>query len=558
MLAALSVLFILPAQSAPPPNDQCFSAELIPAAGPFPYMSFVTDIADATTSGDPPLPPGLEGSTPSRSIWYAFTPAQSGFYTLSSCRDAPTDTTVIDDSMAIYTSSGGCSGPFVLVPNSSSTRGFGEDSCGPGFLQAAITTSLNANTTYYVVVWQHDNSTPTAGNTWVQLRVNKVVPPSNNTCDNAVPLTLNTPLSGAAASSIGAVNNYQLLSNNVCQNGQVRSAAAGSEVVYTFTAPQTANYSFRAYNFSEGTNLVLYVAASCPNSGIPPLTVTDCLAFAHRNDYSSAEEIYGLPLTNGQQVYVFVDENVPSLGSSFALEVTPSFLESEPNNTPYTASLLHCGIAGSISSASDPDFFALGTWPAGSRVFAMIDASAARTTDFDLRITTTNSVLQYDDLSNDILFGDRAPNIGGTPLSNSPAFIRVSAGTANEPYRLYSVVQPPLASATVEIEPNNTLATANSSLNNYFYGNLSGPAPSADIDVFVVNAAEGDLLFVGLDGDPLRNNTPIDAQLELLDSQGSVLVSLDNNPDPRNPLSSTTPGPFLNSVTPFSPGEALV
>src|SRR4051812_49412135 len=96
MLAALSVLLIVPAQSAPPPNDQCFSAELIPAAGPFPYMSFVTDIADATTSGDPPLPPGLEGSTPSRSIWYAFTPAQSGFYTLSSCRDAPTDTTVID------------------------------------------------------------------------------------------------------------------------------------------------------------------------------------------------------------------------------------------------------------------------------------------------------------------------------------------------------------------------------------------------------------------------------------------------------------------------------
>ena len=62
---------------------------------------------------------------------------------------------------------------------------------------------------------------------------------------------------------------------------------------------------------------MLYVAGSCPNSGTPPLTVTDCLGFAHRNDYSSAEEVYGLPLTNGQQVYVFVDGNVPSLGSSF-------------------------------------------------------------------------------------------------------------------------------------------------------------------------------------------------------------------------------------------------
>ena len=153
----------------------------------------------------------------------------------------------------------------------------------------------------------------------------------------------------------------------------------------------------------------------------------------------------------------------------------------------------------------------------GSRVFAMLDASAAKVTDFDLRVTTTNTVLQYDNKSNDILFGDLAPNTAGTPLTSSPAFLRVNAASANEPYRLYAVVQPPLAAATVEVEPNNTLATAGSSPINYFYGNLSGPAPSADVDVFVFNASEGDLIFVSLDGDPLRNNTPIDAQLELLD-----------------------------------------
>src|ERR1043165_7702627 len=99
---AMSGLLILPLQSAPPPNDQCFSAEVIPASGPFPYTSFVSAIADATTSGDPPLPPALQGLTPSRSIWYSFKPSQGGFYTLSSCRDAPTDTTVVDDVMAIY------------------------------------------------------------------------------------------------------------------------------------------------------------------------------------------------------------------------------------------------------------------------------------------------------------------------------------------------------------------------------------------------------------------------------------------------------------------------
>src|SRR5215212_5360739 len=68
------------AQSAPPANDQCFSGEVIPASGPFPYTSFISDIADATTSGDPPLPPALQGQTPSRSVWYAFTPAATAFY----------------------------------------------------------------------------------------------------------------------------------------------------------------------------------------------------------------------------------------------------------------------------------------------------------------------------------------------------------------------------------------------------------------------------------------------------------------------------------------------
>lgn len=547
-------------QATPPLNDQCTGAEVIRSAGPFPYFSRIADIADATTIGDPPLPPPLIGATPSRSVWYVFTPSQGGFYTLSSCRDAPADTTVVDDVMAIYTSTGGCGGALTVLPDSSTTRGFADESCGPGFHQAAITTGLNAGTTYYIVIWQYDNSTPAPGTTWVQLRVNKVTPPSNNTCDNAIPLTLNLPLSGPSASSIGAVNNYQLVANSPCFTGlgQVRSTASGAEVVYTFAAPANGNYSFRASNFSEGSNLVLYVAASCPNSGAAPWIVTDCLGASHRNDVSSAEEVFGLPLIAGQLVYVFVDGNVPSLGSSFTLEVTPSYLESEPNNTPYTASLLSPEITGSISAVSDVDFFALGTWPAGSRVFAMIDASSAKTTDFDLRVTTTNAVLQFDSESDDILFGDRSPNISGTPLPASPAFLRVNTpSSVNEPYRLYAAVQPPLASATVEVEPNNTTAQANSSPINYFYGTLSGPAPSTDTDVYAFNAVAGDLIFVGLDGDPLRNLTPLDAQLELLDSQGAVLVVVDNTPLP-GPLSSTTTGVFPGAQTPYSPGEALV
>ena len=80
---------------APPTNDLCSGAEVIPGAGPFPYLTAVTsDITDATATGDPPLPSCQ--TNVSRSIWYTFTPATNGDYTISSCADGPTATTVDD------------------------------------------------------------------------------------------------------------------------------------------------------------------------------------------------------------------------------------------------------------------------------------------------------------------------------------------------------------------------------------------------------------------------------------------------------------------------------
>ncbi|HEY0454772.1 MAG TPA: PPC domain-containing protein, partial [Verrucomicrobiae bacterium] len=559
--AGLSAFFFS-SQAAPPVNDQCFNAEIIPANGPFPYRTTVTDIRDASTAGDPPIPSCIDiGLTiPSRSVWYSFHPAETAFYTLSTCRDAPTDTTMNDNFMGVYTSAGGCSGPFVQLPNSSVTRGCADESCGPGFHQAAITTQLASNTTYLIVVWQYDNSTPPVGNSWLQLRVSKATPPANDACASAVPLNLNIPVSGSSASTIGAKNDYQLPTNSLCLAGQAPSIAAGPDVVYSFTAPDTANYSFNVRNFSEQSNLVVYVTGSCPAaSGTGPITVGNCLAAAHRNDVSSAEEVYGLPMTNGQTVYVFVDENVPSLGSTFTIEVTRCFLEKETNDTQAAANSLAVPVTGAITAGGDIDFYTLGNCPPGSRLFAMIDGSAARHTDFSLRAATDTTVLQFDSDSNDFLFGDLSPNVAGTILPGGPAYLRVNSSSANDPYKLYAVVQPPLASATVEVEPNDTIAAANDSPLNYFYGTLSpSNGPSMDVDVFSFQADnEGDLIFVSLDGDPLRNKTPIDARLELLDSQGSVIITVDNMPS-QSPISSTNVGNGLGATTPYSPGEALV
>lgn len=549
-----------------PANDTCAGAEVVPPAGPFPYLTTVTaDITDATSAGDPPLP-ACQTSV-SRSIWYRFTPTATATYIISSCADVPTGTTVDDTVMAIYTSStGNCGGTYTQIPDSAETDGCDDDSCASEAFQSVITTRLNAGTAYFIVVWEFGGTPPTAGNTAVQLQVSQLLPPANDSCASPTALTLNTPVNGT---TLAALNDYQL-SGSACFTGvgQTASTATGRDVVYSFIAPTAANYSFRVTGYDFNKNLVLYVASTCP-AGLPPVTVGSCLGAANRDPASTAEEVKCLALAASQQVFVFVDENALTAGTGFTIEVTRCDQEAEPNNTPGTANTVTLpvmGTEGSMSPAGDVDFYALGTVAAGSRVFAMVDGVAANAEDFDLRLTTTTDTLQYDDNSNDAQFGSGSPNIDGTPTPNSATslFLRVNnlAGAASEPYRLYAVVQPPGSnpgcnncSATTETEPNNKLDQANAAANNYFYGNLSGPAPSTDVDVYRFLAQAGTLVYLGLDADPLRNNTPINAQLELVDSAGASLMLVNDV----HQVSSTTSGAgSLTATTPFSPGEALV
>lgn len=560
-LFALAILAVIPAQieAAPPANDLCSGAEVIPSAGPFPFLTLIVDIKDATTSTNDPVPGCADLF--SRSIWYTFTPAVTGFYNFSSCSDAPTETTVGDNVMGIYTSlnvANKCAGPFVQVPDSDSSIGCSDESCGPSFHHAAITTQLNANTTYFILVWEYGTTTPTAGNSSSQLRVDKALPPVNDTCATATPVTLNIPISGTNATTIRANNNYELPARANCfiGLGQRASTASGRDVVYSFTAPETANYSIKVQNYNTASDLVLYVAGSCPTGTNYPIQITDCLAAANRNPVSSAEEIPCLHLTSGQQIFIFVDENTVSPGSSFALEVTKCTWESEDNELTAYANTLVCGIEGAIAAGGDIDTYALGTFPAGSRAFVMVDGSAGNITDFALRITTATNTIEFDDNDNDPLFGDSSPNIAGAVLPGGvPIFVRISANQPAEPYRLFAVVQPPWTNATREIEPNNTLLTAQASSKNYFYGWLTNSNPATDIDVysFTVGSA-GELVFVSLDCDPLRNVTPIDGALELLNSRGEVLVSVDDN----NFQSSPGLGLGITASTPSFPGEALL
>lgn len=526
-------------QGAVPHNDRCSDAEVIPSSGPFPYLTLVTLIDDATTINDPPKPTCQSNVT--RSVWYRFTPANTGLYSISTCEDpsmGTNATTVTDTVLAVYR--GECGGPYTFVDCL-------DDSCD---LQATMLVQMTSGVRYFIVVWQYEEDLPDAG--FIQLRIDHLRPPPNSTCSTALPLTLNIPQPGT---TILGLNNYQLGAAD-CLTGvvQLASTAAGPEVVYSFTAPTNDIYSFRISDYEVG-NLVLYASESCPGgSGV--LTI-NCLAAANRSTPSSAEEIFCLPLLAAQKIYLFVDDHTNGSGSTFTIQVTTCTPEQEPNDEMATASSLLCEVTGEITSENDNDFYSLGSPGAGSRIFALVDGEAANITDFELRITTETDVVEYDDNDNDLAFGNRSPNVAGTPWVGGRAYVLVNyrsfAGfVAATPYKFYCVVQPPLAFATLEVEPNDLSSQASQALNNYFRGQLPS---AADRDLFAVVANAGEMIYAALDADPLRNNTPIDAELSLLDASGNVLRKVDDG----NIDSSTNSTPFfMEALAPRSPAEALI
>ena len=530
---------------AAPANDQCPGAELIPPAGPFPYQtSLLPDISSATLNGDP-APPTCQPNV-SRSVWYSFTPASTGSYSFSLCADAPTGTTVDDTVLAIYSSAGVCTGLSELA------GGCADDTCTLALGQSSITgATLTAGNTYYVVAWKFDATAPLPGHTAVQMRVTQTLGPSNDTCAGAIPITPNVPVAGTTA---GAADNYEL-SGSACFTGigQTSTAATGGDVVYRFTAPAAGAWSFRVSPGDPTKNVVLYVATTCPGGPFPAI-VGGCLGAANRSTGNPAEEVACLPLAAGQTVQVFVDESGPTMGTPFTLEVTPCTAETEPNGTPPAAGPLACGIEGSIAPAGDVDFFSLGSPPAGSRVFALVDGAATNLPDLDLRVTTAADTLEYDDLNNDVPFGATSPNIAGTPLTGEAAFLDVvhfSVLQQSEPYHLYAFVEPP-AGTIAEVEPNNSTGSATSGASLSWSGALSA---TTDVDHFAFQAITGDLIQIGLDLDPTRTNTPWNGILTLLDSSGATLLSVNDSAATSNP---TTGAGSLTSKTPTSPAEGLL
>ncbi|MFO1200874.1 MAG: GEVED domain-containing protein, partial [Burkholderiaceae bacterium] len=529
-LAAFAGALLGGAAYAVPPNDECAGA--LPLAVSVGGSLNAYDNATATTSASP-----APCSSITKDVWYVWTANATGSLKVTNCGQPPSG---YDTVIAIY--SGTCGSLTQLA----CVDGVSGDPCGVN--EAVASAAVTNGTTYYVRFGTFSTVTGQTGNFLATF----TPPPANDTCAGAIALSLNTPVTGTTS---GATNDYQV-TGTFAGIGQTATTAPGRDVVYTFIAPSAGSYSFRLSGYTQNScNGVLYVASTCPG-GSPPQNVT-VLAGANRTTTSTtaiAEEVPCLALAANQQVFVFVDE-FAAAGSTFTLEVNKCTQEVEANGTPATANVYASnGNEGSITPVAEADFYSLGTLTAGQRIFAMADGLAGSSNDFDLRVTNATDTLEYDDAGLDTAFGSLAPMVAGTPATAGTNYLRVnhfSATTQSEPYRLYAVVQPSSASATAESEPNDSLAQASFAPNGYASGSIGS---TADIDLWAFSAKAGELVFIGLDSDPGRNNTPFNPILSLLDGSGTVLLQVNDS----GSTSSTTSGAgSLTSSTPNSPGESL-
>jgi hypothetical protein len=291
-------LLPLGAVSAAPINDLCANAIVIPGSGPFPQRTaIVPDIRSATTNGETVYPGCAFGVT--RSIWYRFAPTTTAQYTLSTALD--TATTLENPVMSVFTSSGGCAGPFVEVDCNDDTGGFNQ--------RAGISRSFSAGTTYYVVIWTgtEPDLQDTGNNYSVELLVTRPDVPANDNC--AAALTI--PASGPFPYWTTTNDTTRATTTPGIRPGCVTDPEQfpSRELWYRFQPGASGSYIFSTRLDETGTTTPDTAIAIYTIPGGCGGTATQIAGGCNDNGIGSAK--FAVDLTLGTQYYIVVWDNSP-------------------------------------------------------------------------------------------------------------------------------------------------------------------------------------------------------------------------------------------------------
>ena len=180
----------------------------------------------------------------------------------------------------------------------------------------------------------------------------------------------------------------------------------------------------------------------------------------------------------------------------------------------------------------------------------MVDTSSSANKGTELRVTSAIDTLEFDADALTSPFGGGSAVAGTPAVDGANTFLslrRAGVDDNVDPYQLSYATQSGIPAG--EIEPNDTPAAATGA--RYAAGTLGSVD---DVDVYAFTASAGTLVYVGLDGDPARDNTPVDGALALLGADGTRLEEVDDEDEDSNTGSGAGD---LESDTPESPGEGL-
>ena len=339
VLAVCLLFFSALFAAAQPANDRCENAQVISGTGPFPAVSQQVILDGATTAGDPPFPPPETSfaTNITHSVWYKFTPAVSGLYTVSTGYD--TETAPIqgtnafrDTTMVLYTASAPCAG-FTI-------HAYNEDS---GTLRAAISTNLNAGTNYYIVVWV--GGAKVFNSEWeLQVRITKPAVPSNDSCANpiVIPSLITSPYTNDVIDTTLATTTAALASPPCVTNN---GAMPSREVWYKFTPAIAGTYIFSTGSETatsiEDTSIELFTG-NC--STLNQVACSD-------NSFGRARFSFGLTAGTAYLLAVFDNASKYVAGETdLQLRVTPAMAPTVVTLPPSSITSTGAALNGTITA----------------------------------------------------------------------------------------------------------------------------------------------------------------------------------------------------------------
>jgi uncharacterized repeat protein (TIGR01451 family) len=238
------------------------------------------------------------------------------------------------------------------------------------------------------------------------------------------------------------------------------------------------------------------------------------------------------------------------------------------NNTNCgTGGICAVGVCGRTTNEGDVDFWTLGSPVSGSKVYAAVAGAGANDYDWRMRITSTTETLGFDDDDDTQLNGSLAPNVSGAKTTGGETFVKLSRSSAfvSEAYRLYAVVEPPIAAAQAESGgeawdisfgwPGDGLFDDflnNGANTGYITGTFLSPT---DSDCYKALAYEGDDLIWFGDSNPTRvAGTGVNSNPEIIiyDAAGAGISNFVFSTGTSRNIGPFTGNTGLNAITPQS------